>query len=60
MGDDSAPVRDVLAQLGPKARALAWLEGAQAFSKLGPGQKPPCQLGFGLAWLKPQLLVPKM
>jgi hypothetical protein len=47
---------DVLAQLGPKAVALAWPEPALAFSRAGPSQSRHSWLGPGPAWPKPQLL----
>ncbi len=39
-----------------RCRALAWLEVALASWISEPGQSHHCQLGFGLAWLRPRLL----
>ena len=46
----------VLAQLGLKAMALAWLEAALAFSTHRPGQSRQPGPGSGLAWPRPWLL----
>ena len=48
--------RVVLARLGLKAAALAWLEVASAFSNPRPGQSCQTWLGSGLAWPRPRLL----
>jgi hypothetical protein len=47
---------DVPARLGPKAPALAWLWGAPALRKPGPGQSRHWGLGSGPARPKPRLL----